>query len=431
MSNARENRANGNEKGSKEASKEDREEGYQEVVAALQNRQTQSGDAQSVPLAASGLSSSAHSHTSSAGALALIQPKMERVDVCIAGAGLIGASLALELAAAGRSVTLLSDAEPLSHASIAAAGMLAADDPGNPSALHALSTLSRDLYPVFLRELERIGGHVVEPQTQLTLQSLASHAAASHLPPLSPAECHALLPQLHTGAHHFAALVETSLDPRQLAAAVRAAVEASGIRLRRHDPVHAVRDEASHAIIRSASGELTAESFVDCTGAWTLPQTSSPQIAVRPRKGQLLTVTLPPSLPLAFVVRTESVYIVPRLHGPQAGRAVIGATVEDRGFDTTVDAAAIAALRASAMELLPDLADAPVAETWAGLRPATADGLPVLGRTGAHTFVAKGHYRNGILLAPATARVMAQLIGGEQPSVDLEPFSPTRAASEG
>jgi glycine oxidase len=142
----------------------------------------------------------------------------------------------------------------------------------------------------------------------------------------------------------------------------------------------------------------------------------------------MLAVSLPPSLPLRLVVRTPDIYIVPRTSGPNAGRAIIGATVEDAGFDKTVHPSDIAHLRSLAAALLPPLAEAPQLEAWAGLRPATPDGLPLLGAlpTSHNHFLATGHYRDGILLAPATAHVMAQLLTGEAPSIDLAPFSPNR-----
>ena len=142
----------------------------------------------------------------------------------------------------------------------------------------------------------------------------------------------------------------------------------------------------------------------------------------------MLAVSLPPSLPLHIVVRTPRIYIVPRTSGPNAGRAIIGATIEDAGFDKTLHPSDIAYLRSLAASLLPPLADAHQLEAWAGLRPATPDGLPLLGAlpTQPNHFIATGHYRDGILLAPATAHVMAQLLSGETPSIDLTPFSPAR-----
>jgi glycine oxidase len=146
----------------------------------------------------------------------------------------------------------------------------------------------------------------------------------------------------------------------------------------------------------------------------------------------MLAVSLPPSLPLHFVVRTPDIYIVPRTSGPNAGRAIIGATIEDAGFDKTVHPSDIGHLRSLAAALLPPLAGTLELEAWAGLRPATPDGLPFLGALPKQPnhFIATGHYRDGILLAPATAHVMAQLLSGENPSIDLTPFSPARTIQE-
>ncbi len=361
---------------------------------------------------------------------------MKRIDVCIAGAGLIGAALALECTRRGLRVTLLSEGEPLAQASSAAAGMLATDDPDNPPALHALAQLSRDLYPAFLDHLHQLGGVRVHAQTHQTLQALApTHPSAPSS--LSPSALRTLLPQLDAGPNRFALLEEQSLDPRELAYAARRALTTSSIDLRTHARVLSATELPHSVHITTAAGRFDADRFVDCTGAWTLPPlrtsplfTNTALPPVVPRKGQMLSLTLPPSLPLRLTVRTHALYIVPRTHGAQAGRAIVGATVEDRGFDTTVDPAAIRALHRGATALLPAIADAVHVEAWAGLRPATADGLPLLGATGARSFVSKGHFRNGILLAPASAVVLAQLLLQEPQSVALEMFSPARLASK-
>jgi glycine oxidase len=142
----------------------------------------------------------------------------------------------------------------------------------------------------------------------------------------------------------------------------------------------------------------------------------------------MLSVSLPPSFPLHFVVRTPQIYIVPRTAGTKPTRAIIGATIEDAGFDTTVHRSDIARLRSQAAGLLPSLANATELEAWAGLRPATPDGLPILGPLPGQTnhLLATGHYRNGILLAPATAQVITQLIYNETPSIALSAYAPDR-----
>ena len=123
-----------------------------------------------------------------------------------------------------------------------------------------------------------------------------------------------------------------------------------------------------------------------------------------------------------LVLRTPEIYIVPRLDGS----AVIGASIEDTGFDLSLDARTIDGLRERASLLVPALGVAPELERWAGLRPRSPDGLPLLGRTAPRRFVASGHFRNGILLAPATARVMADHILGQTAPVEIAPFRPSR-----
>ena len=355
---------------------------------------------------------------------------MDHSDICIAGAGIIGLSLALELHHRGARVTVLDQGEPLAEASTAAAGMLAANDPDNPPELLPLSELSRDLYPDYLDRLFHLSGIAVPFQTNTTLQEISGHAfnRSRPLPVVSSEELSSLLPQLTQGARQFTRLDEHSLDPRELAQALLAAVRSTPIELIPQTPVRFVRSNAGRIEVHTANRILTPASVVDCTGAWGLTQFPPGHVRAVPRKGQMLAVTLPSSLALNLVVRTPDLYIVPRTIGSMAGRAIIGATVEDAGFDKKVYPGEIARLRSRAAELLPSLAQAQEAETWAGLRPGSSDGLPLLGEVVKNHFIAAGHYRNGILLAPATALVMAQLLLRESPKVDLLPFSPRRKA---
>jgi glycine oxidase len=358
-------------------------------------------------------------------------PSFSDPDICIAGAGIIGLTLALELSHRGIHVTVLDQAAPLAEASTAAAGMLAVNDPHNPPQLHPLSELSLSLYPDFLNRLGVLSGIRVPFQTHTTLQALPPNARSTDSELTSEDLAH-LLPALILGNQRFILLDEYSLDPRQLAPALIAAVRTTTIDLRPNIPVLSTRSLDNAVEIRTPTGVLRAAKFVDCTGAWAdatsqLPNIQS-NIRVAPKKGQMLAVSLPPSLPLRLVVRTPDIYIVPRTSGPNAGRAIIGATIEDAGFDKTVHPSDIAHLRSLAAALLPPLAEAPQLEAWAGLRPATPDGLPLLGAlpNSPNHLLATGHYRDGILLAPATAHVMAQLLSGETPSIDLAPFSPVR-----
>jgi glycine oxidase len=352
-------------------------------------------------------------------------------DICIAGAGIIGLSLALELNQRGIRVTVLDRSSPLSEASTAAAGMLAAGDPHNPPQLRSLANLSLSIYPEFLDRLRVLSSIRVPFQTSTTLQAIPS-CVSNATGVLTLEDLAHLTPALNPGDHRFILLDEHSLDPRQLASALLAAIHTTTIDLRPNTPVLSTRYVNDAIDIQTPTGILHAKQFVDCTGAWASITSQLPNLQLAPKKGQMLAVTLPPSLPLHFVVRTPDIYIVPRTSGPNAGRAIIGATIEDAGFDKTLHLSDIAQLRSLAASLFPPLADAPQLEAWAGLRPATPDGLPLLGSLPAQPshFIATGHYRDGILLAPATAQVMAQLLLGEAPSIDLTPFSPARTTAE-
>jgi glycine oxidase len=131
---------------------------------------------------------------------------------------------------------------------------------------------------------------------------------------------------------------------------------------------------------------------------------------------------------LREVHRNEHAYILPRTLGPQAGTAILGATLEDVGFDTQTHTADLTYLRSLAAEMLPEVAAAPQLEAWAGLRPGTPDDLPLIGALSPNNFLATGHFRNGILLAPATAVLVADLIEGKPLRISLTAFSPHRFA---
>ncbi len=338
---------------------------------------------------------------------------MASPEFLIAGAGVIGLSLALELDRRGSSVTVLDTGRAMQQTSSAAAGMLAVHDPLNPPELLPLAQLSAALYPAYLDRIAELCGSIVPFQTSATLESGELEGS---LP--DPRE---LVPQLDPQGQSFHLLAEHSVDPRQLAGALLAAVRRTRINLREQTSLVRLATTPATVRVQSSAGPLEASTVIDCMGAWS-------PAPIAPRKGQMLAVRMPAELDLACVVRTPEVYIVPRTDGPDAGRAIIGATLEDAGFDLTVHAADILTLNAKAIRLIPALADAEFLESWSGLRPATADGLPMLGPAPAQPryVLANGHFRNGILLAPATAHVIAQLLCGETPLLDLTPFNPAR-----
>ena len=333
----------------------------------------------------------------------------------IAGAGIIGLAAALELAEAGFRVTVLEQGRPMRESSWAAAGMLAVEDPENAPELLPLARLSRALYPEFLDRVERLSGLRVSMRTSRTLQG-------SRRGPRAEAE----LAGLKTDVYRFRCLEEASLDPRDLCAALPQAAAAAGVTLREGAAVRAVRREGGLLGVELEDGEaLAADHVVLACGAWAglvrLPDGAA--LPVSPRKGQMIEVTLAkPVLPC--VVRTPELYLVPR----GDGRIVIGATVEDAGFDRSVDLEAGDALWRAAGELWPPVLAGRITERWTGLRPGVRDALPVIGKLEQRVWAAAGHFRNGILLAPGTAQVVRELMLGREPSVALDQFSPHRFA---
>jgi glycine oxidase len=309
-------------------------------------------------------------------------------DVIVAGGGIIGLSLALELARCGHRVRVVERGRVMSEASWAAAGMLSAHHSEHPTELVPLAALSEQLYPTWLHLIEQLSGRKVP---------LRTHRA------------------LLIGDHSPAWIDEASLDPRDLCVALPGAARAAGVDIQEDVKMLAAVGTGNSVEVETTRGVLHGDAFVNCCGAWAQ--------GAEPYKGQMLTVRLPHPGSLDYVLRSPDVYLVPR----GDGRVVIGATVERVGFDRRVEPKALDRLRALAAELWPPIAAAEVEESWSGLRPGSDDSLPLMGSSGqAQCFIASGHFRNGILLAPATALVMRQLLQGETPAVSLDPFFPAR-----
>jgi glycine oxidase len=307
--------------------------------------------------------------------------------------------------------------------------MLAVEDPENPWPLLPFSRYSRGLYSQFLKVIEELSGQHVFLRTQETVQAVDPAHASSQGVPLSPDEARSLVPGLRATHHNYRLLEEASLDPRELCTALRSAVVAAGVALHEQERVLSVDSEGKDVLLTTARRAMHANAFVNCCGAWAASLDASVEIA--PCKGQMLVVAQPSGPQLTRVLRSPDVYLIPR----GDGRIVIGATIEHAVYSRQVDPAALSLLRHSAAALWPPAADAPELESWAGLRPASADGLPCIGRCERSEnpgctaqFIATGHYRNGILLAPGTAHVIADLLSGVAPAIDLASFSPSRAS---
>jgi glycine oxidase len=345
----------------------------------------------------------------------------------MSGAGIIGVSLALELRERGAQVLVLDRGDPGREASSAAAGMLAATDPMTPPALRPLAMASAEMFPAYVQKLEAAAGMQVDFRRLGTIELSAETAAPHEYKSLSADDLQRLEPSLKNHARSLLSeelsaffVQEDSVDPHLLMQAALAAAEKMEVEIRGNAAVTDIRPcNGGIEVLSEVEGRFMVKSFVNCQGAWS----GAP---VRPRKGQMLYLQ-PRTSVLQHVLRTPEVYIVPR----STGKILIGATVEDVGFDKSVKREAIDALLTLATHYLPELAAAPITQSWAGLRPGTPDDLPIIGPTDIqNAFIASGHFRNGILLAPITAKIMADLIEGRTSSLDISSFSPARFSTK-
>jgi len=362
--------------------------------------------------------------------------------IVVVGAGLIGLATAYELAKRGAEVRVIDAREPARAASWAGAGMLAPYTEAPASAAFArFCAVSLERYPSFVAELHERGGvdprlhldgilEVAFDEPQATLLRARSRAFAERGVVsrwIEPAELRMLEPAL--GARAVGAAFnggEGQVDNRRLGRALVAGCAALGVRIDSSAGVVALEADPRRALgVRTKAGFVAADVVVNAAGAWAASLEGVPphaRVPVVPVKGQMLALALPRGF-VRRVVWVPGAYLVPR----HDGRLLVGATVEDEGFDVRVTALAMRTLLDAALEALPSLGSFALAETWAGVRPGTPDGLPYLGATALDGYVvACGHYRNGILLAPASAAAIADLLEGHEPEA-VAAFSPRRA----
>jgi glycine oxidase len=344
-------------------------------------------------------------------------------DVIIVGGGIIGLSLSIALRKRGATVLVVERGEPGREASHAAGGMLVDCPLETPAALQSLATASAGMYPEFVYELEVGSGIKVDLRDYGTILL----PSVDHLPQAQAAFPTANLAEMEPdligsdGTTFY--LKERSVDPRALTAAAWIASKNRGVDFSSGDEVTAVTVTDGRASgVATTRTSFHAAKVVNCAGAWSgrIPPHAFP---TRPVKGQMLCLAMNPRTLLKHVIRSLEVYLVPR----SDGRLLVGATVEEAGFDKRTDVATMQQFRKAAIELVPKLADARILESWAGLRPGTPDALPILGATSTSGYyVATGHFRDGILLAPVTAELMTAVIEGRALEFDLTRFSPTR-----
>ncbi len=366
-------------------------------------------------------------------------------DAVVVGGGVIGLSCAWRLARRGARVVVIERYEPEWGATGVAAGMLAPVGEltfGEPELLELTLEAAR-LYPDFVTELEDVTGKDAGYEQVGALHVALDRDEAAQLRRvhelqcsleleakwLSPRKCRELEPGLTPSFRGGVfAPGEAAVDPRALTKVLLAALAAEGVEVRTSfDVVGGLFDKGRLVGVRARrrtsdeTEELRAEGVILATGAWSggtgwLPEHARP--AVRPVKGQVVELrrrTMAKLLGpiISHILASERVYLVPR----PDGRLIVGATVEEMGFDTTVTAGGVHELLREAYRLLPEVAELAFVGASAGLRPATPDNLPLVGPGAIDGLIlATGHFRNGILLAPLAAQAVADLLSADRRS---------------
>jgi glycine oxidase len=377
-------------------------------------------------------------------------------SVVVVGGGVIGCAVALELVRRGHPVTVLDRGrleigQALGRGpdgSSAAAGILGAQLEGlhGDGPFTQLCLKSRAIYPAWAVLLAELSGCDVElrPAGMLEVAYATSDLdaivekvawqARAGLPfeRLDPTMVHALEPSLSpevVGAVWFPD--EPRVDPPSLLSALRIAAARSGVVFRTEATVARVRIEAGRAVgVELAGGlEIDGDAVVIAAGSWSalIDESTLERDAITPARGQMVELKLSAQM-LRSAVESPACYLSPR----DDGRVLVGSTVELVGFRAGTTASAMRDLLASAIRLMPALGDASVNRTWSGFRPRTGDELPFIGPSGIDgLIIATGHFRNGVLLSPITAKMVAALVTGGAPVVDLAPFDPRRAKASG
>jgi glycine oxidase len=365
---------------------------------------------------------------------------MKKFDAAIAGAGLIGGSIALGLARAGLRVGLFDRQEPGKESSWAGAGILSpAPESSAMIPLVPLAKASMAIYPEFVRAVEEISGQSAGFRPKGTLQAIFSPDAREELStvialhhglglkaePLSARDALGFEPSLSDDLEAGVLRPdEASVDNRALTQAVLEAARRSGVQFFSGSSVEAIwREGGRCAGLQLKNERVEAQWTVVAAGCFSANIGGvAPYAPVKPAKGQMVSLRSD-DLKIERVLWSEKIYLVPR----NDGRILAGATVEYTGFERTLTAGGLEKILGGAIELAPGLAGARVEETWAGLRPDSPDHLPILGPTDIDgLLIATGHFRSGILLAPITAKLVREWVTLQHVSVDWERFSPMR-----
>lgn len=364
-----------------------------------------------------------------------VQGTVLKQETIIIGGGVIGLLSAYQLAGAGQHVVLLESGETGSEASWAGGGIVSPLYPWRYSpAVTALAHWSQDFYPGFGDSLYEQTG--VDPEVHETgLYWLDLHDEEEALAwaerqkrPLQRVtveRVRAAVPALGKGFSKavFMPGVANVRNPRLLRALREALARMANVRIIEHCAVTGFMREDGRVLgVQTAQGEIRAERVVVAAGAWSgeLLATLGLALPVKPMKGQMILFKCAEDF-LPSMVLAKRRYALPR----RDGHVLVGSTLEDVGFDKTPTEDALDSLRATAVELLPALADAEVVRHWAGLRPGSPDGVPYIGEVPGFEglWLNCGHFRNGLVLAPASCRLLADLMLGRTPTLDPAPYA--------
>lgn len=358
-------------------------------------------------------------------------------DYLVIGGGVIGMLTARELRRAGGAVTLIERGELGRESSWAGGGILSPLHPWRaPEPVTALADWGQRQYRALAQELLHETG--VDPEWTLSgllVLDSAEYAAARAWAGRVGARLELLEHQaLHACAPALAADIESALwmpdiaqvrSPR-LVRALRESLLLSGVVIREHTEVTDLLHQDRHMIgVDTPQDRIVAEQVVLAGGAWSeeLLKRTGLHLPIAPVRGQMIVFKAVPGL-LAHIIVKQERYLIPR----RDGHILAGSTVEHCGFDRTTTLAAREELQAAALALVPALAQYPVAYQWAGLRPGSPTGVPFIGPHPelAGLYVNAGHFRNGLVLAPASARLLADLLLKRTPIIDPAPYLPVR-----
>lgn len=381
---------------------------------------------------------------------------MKKYDTVVVGGGIIGVSLAFELRRRGQSVLVLDRQEPGREASWAAAGTISPAPDHESVGIAALGCESYRLYPEFAAAIEEASGESVgfhpngamelffcpdgETERDRRVDEIQNHGITAEAISLNEAK----IREPAIGAATRAALWirdEAYLDPRVITHVAIAAALKTGVEMRGNSDVISVlveQNQCSGVLVADAernragrlevrTGEKIAARNVVIAAGWRSGEIGGVETyaPTAPVRGQMVALAKVPGAPRT-ILRSDLGYMAPR----QDGRTVIGSTLESGRAEKHTTPAGVQKILSAALTMAPGLASAPILETWAGVRPDSPDHLPIIGPANVEgLFIATGHYRNGMLLAPVTAKYLAEWIATGKPSAWFEPFSPLRFAA--